>query len=286
MKKYLLLLTCVTGLCPVFAQIGDKAVPVTQAGLKAAAGGAELVGELTRQVARQTAATSRVFPLQFVDYNSATKLRASIILSPARAQALRGTSKAPVILAERVPLGRVYMDMPAVEDLDMYHMLKGVADGSLSFWRGMGVPGLEDLKDILIYGLKVGKTENKERIYMSNFPSTALQYAARNKGFQIMVRMPSSHVQFFIEREDGLVGCCEKYWSTDIPAFMISDVLVWLKIEKDPAWYKVVWKNQKLVFSRAQIWPEDEEERELLQSATEEEEIDFFQKVREEEWKK
>ena len=142
--------------------------------------------------------------------------------------------------------------MPEFDDLNLYRLagLKGPA-----FYRGMVLSDLSSLKEVLTKGLEWKKT-NYNRIFASRYLSVALDHAYINPGLlPVLIRIPETdHLRF------NNIMCGDNWTVTfgrDIPADMLSDVMVFLKINGVPGWYDVKYQEDKLVFSRVPTEPEE-----------------------------
>ena len=128
-----------------------------------------------------------------------------------------------------------------------------------NFYRGMKLTSLEDVENLLKNGLELGKSADfPDKIYVTSEASFAVAYA-----------MPSTSYNSFCEIEANLPVLIKipatdelrqfspevfRYHETfrrNVPARFISDIWVFLEVNKKPDWYKVVLENNELVFIHA-----------------------------------
>ena len=123
-----------------------------------------------------------------------------------------------------------------------------------SLYRGMKLSEISELKNILVNGLEMSKSHYVGEIFTSPYYGVAMVYALPNlwdnwKG-EVQVDLPVLvRISFTeeVERENmpdqfGLQWIFRK----DVPAKMISDVMVFLEVEGTPGWYKAVLKNDEV----------------------------------------
>ena len=235
--------------------------PFIKAGVDAVSQSSKITQAVSRKSAKQAFNTARMLPLQFVGLPATgNNVPSFITLSPSQLQALNVTAPTAVVHAQPGLLGTIkdkedVSDTPAEETLEWNGVITYRTKGPF-LYRGVGV-NLNDLRHILIYGMEIGRT-NEKCIYCSQSPSYALKFAARyqNKGFPVVVKISENNIWPLKSKLDG-DNAFEKCF-LDIPAHLFADVLVWLKIGEETAWYKVVLDEEnRMIFSRAPIYWED-----------------------------
>lgn len=246
-RTLLLGLLFAVSLSPAFAQ-GSGAKAVVQV-----ARGAALTQQVSRQAVQARLASRLAFPLTFVNLpSSVTPVPSQIIVRPHEASRLNIQPETNTVQAAVFPTKQLDRHMPEFDDLNLYSLvgLRGPA-----FYRGMVLPDLQSLKQVLIKGLEWKKT-NYNRIFASRYLSVALDHAYINPGpLPVLIQIPETdRLQF-----NNVMG--GDNWTVtfgrDIPADMLSDVMVFLKINGIPGWYDVKWQDDKLVFSRVPTEPEE-----------------------------
>ena len=110
-------------------------------------------------------------------------------------------------------------------------------------YRGMHVADLENVKDILLNGLKVGKT-HENGIYVTTAPILARHYARTQTPGEIpvFVTMEQDDVVDYLQPKRN-----EYFSETDIPAEAISHVFAFLEVDGKPNWHRVVLQD-KMIF--------------------------------------
>ncbi|MBR4356049.1 MAG: hypothetical protein IKP96_05760 [Elusimicrobiaceae bacterium] len=137
-------------------------------------------------------------------------------------------------------------------DLSLYFLLRGK---HRSMYRGMGLSNLEEVRDILLDGLKVEKT-NYPDIYMTQFPTLALEFATHYNPdkISVIVIISAEAIFPFIEPVASDEYTCNRDVTTD----MIDEVLVFLNINGKEAWHRAVLQDDHLVFLPLPEEPMDE----------------------------
>ena len=248
MKKQSLLLLCVVLATSAFAQSNAviKTGAETMHSAKMAqqvtrqltaqklesARGADMAGQISRQVAAQM--TRVVLPLEFVNVPEAmvaASVPSQLELGPKDIKELRILPEAERVQATVFPSRKLDRHMPEFDDLDLYSLL-GYRQHGVSVYRGMVLKDLQELKYLLVYGMQIGKTEH-DCIYTSRHLGVALDYASRYYGnIPVVVQVP---VTDFLLTRRVRMDIMEEAFNMDIPAHMISNVMVFLKINKNRA---------------------------------------------------
>ncbi len=117
-------------------------------------------------------------------------------------------------------------------------------------YRGMAITNLDELKDILINGLKTDKTHHEKRIFTARDPVTAVLYAQpthrfnANANLPVLLKIPltPSVEQYAQERFETATA-----FRQDIPAQAISDVWILLEVNKKADWYKATLEDGEIV---------------------------------------
>ena len=226
-------------ICPAFAQRNEaKAVVQVMRG-------AEMAQQVSRQVVNAQLASRLVFPLTFVNLpSSVIPVPSQVIVRPHEASRLHIQPEDNTVQAAVFPTKQLDRHMPEFDDLNLYSLvgLRGP-----SFYRGMVLPDLQSLKQVLTKGLEWKKT-NYNRIFASRYLAVALDHAYINPGpLPVLIRIPETNRLRFNNIMDG------DNWTVtfgrDIPADMLSDVMVFLKINGIPGWYKATLENEELVLT-------------------------------------
>ena len=242
MKKLIIVFTFAVLSVGAFAQEGK----IIKTGAEALRGGTALAEQVGRQVAKAQVTLPLSLPLQFINLPSATDislpLPSQLLIRTEEAQKLNIAPQLQTVQAEFFPHRQLSRHMKEFDDVELY----AAVGSELVLYRGMVLQNLQDLKDVLINGLVLDKTRH-ELIHVSSYLSVALDHAYVNYGhLPAVVQISSS---------ERLLSTCvkkdmmEMAFRRDIPPDMISNVMVFLKINGQPGWYNVKWKGDKIVFS-------------------------------------
>ena len=248
MKK--LLLIFIIGVCafPVQAQKGK----IIKGSL---GGGAALTDAVTREVAKQTITLPQVYLAQIANMPGKPIVNVRMFKTVEAA--------APVLSARILKPSELHRNISLVESLQLY-MPDAFYLSDEAAYRGMRLDELDELKNLLIHGLQVKHTHYGEIYAAHNASAVALSYAVPSQGMCIYESFLDGEYQlpvitkipFNLELVKHSAGALDHRtgWLTfgkDIPASMISDVMIFLEINAHPDWYKVTLENGELVFTPA-----------------------------------
>ena len=110
---------------------------------------------------------------------------------------------------------------------------------------------LDEVKNLLVNGLEVDKSNYIGEIYASPSIFSSLGYAidGEKPGLLVLIQIPETPaLQSYLEEEIQVVTG-EVIFHQDIPARFISDVWVFLETNGTPEWYKVTLEEGTLVFT-------------------------------------
>ena len=136
---------------------------------------------------------------------------------------------------------------------------KDILENKESFYRGMRLGKLDDIKNLLINGLEVNKSNYSGEIYASLQISIPLYYATMgSENLPVLIQIPAtetlrSYAPEAFPTEDRYAAKAFQtgevcIFRRDIPAHFISNVWVFLEVNGKPDWYKVTLENDELVF--------------------------------------
>ncbi len=112
-------------------------------------------------------------------------------------------------------------------------------------YRGMRLSNLEEVRHILLHGLETNKT-NYKAVYMSAAPFYARRFAEilPESKETLIPTIVAIEGNILVDHIDTDLGIGEYYSDTDIPADAIVHMFVFLNINQEAAWYRVVeWKD-------------------------------------------
>ena len=136
-------------------------------------------------------------------------------------------------------------------DLDYFLIRQNKENNSEEglLYRGMRLSNLEEVRHILLHGLETSKT-NYRVVYMSAAPFYARRFTETPPGSKepiipTLVVLEGETAVDCIETDLGIGEC---YSDTDIPSEAIVHVFVFLNINQEPAWYRVVEWKEGMIF--------------------------------------
>ena len=119
-----------------------------------------------------------------------------------------------------------------------------------ALYRGMAITDLDELKNILTNGLETDKSYHHKKIFTAYEPLTAVLYAQPTHRFNAKADLP-------VLIKIPLTPALEQYTSDrfetarafrqNIPAQAISDVWIFLEVNKKADWYKATLENGEIV---------------------------------------
>lgn len=128
------------------------------------------------------------------------------------------------------------------------------ANAKKSLYRGMKISEISELKNILINGLEMNKSHYVGEIFTSPFIPVALNYALPTLwdkwegeirvDLPVLVRIPLTDKVWKENAPDQFAT--QWIFRKDVPADMISDVMVFLEVDGKPAWHKAVLKDGEI----------------------------------------
>lgn len=130
------------------------------------------------------------------------------------------------------------------------------AEEEPALYRGMKFSEITDLETLLTCGLKMEKSSYVGEIFTSPSVNIAVNYALPvlwdtwngevQMDLPVLVRIPVTPALIKINAPDQFGF--QWIFRRDVPANMISDVMVILRVNDTPGWYKVVRENGQLIF--------------------------------------
>lgn len=247
MKKYSLFLLCIMFVSPAFAQ-ADKVVEVVQPGSKAVIRGPDLA----RSVIDRILQASRISNLSWarIDNMAGTPLIA--------VRSLENSSTQPgnILSARLLKPGEVYhhINKDAVGKLNVPQSF-AKDDGAL-YW-GISVRDLFSLRHIFKKGMEIQKSKFPV-IYSSYDLGVALRYIYPEE--VVDKGLPTALSELPVMVKISLTGKMLKknpptrwmdkdiLFGKDIKPQFISEIMTFLEINGQAGWYRVVWKNRKMIF--------------------------------------
>ena len=240
MKKLIFILSVIMFASPAFSQ-GSEVMGIIREGVA-------LTEQVGWQVAKAGLDSRLIFPLEFInlpqslaDVPAAT---GQLIVNLDEAQQLGIMPEATIVKAEFFPSRELSRRMKEFDDLELYGTvgLRGPA-----FYRGMVLPDLPSLKNVLTKGLEWKKT-SYNRIFASRYLSVALDNAYVNPGnLPVLVLIADTDKLLFSNVID--TDMQDVAFGRDISADMLN-VMAFLKINGKPGWYDVRLQDDQLIFSR------------------------------------
>ncbi len=170
-------------------------------------------------------------------------------------------SNSPVLSARILKPIELHRNISLEKSLQLY-MPEAFYLPDEAAYRGMRLDEWDELKNLLINGLQVGRT-HYGMIYTAKFAAAALSYAVPDHEMcvyeslleedefrlTVITKIPLTSEVLSLSVPDHRTG-----WLTfgkDIPAFMISDVMIFLEINGKPDWYKVTLEEGNLLLTPA-----------------------------------
>ena len=179
---------------------------------------------------------------------------------------LGGTvDNAPAILSARMLVGADSWHFIRPTDAigrytEQTFLPKDILENKESFYRGMRLGKLDDIKNLLINGLEVNKSNYSGEIYASLQISIPLYYATMgSENLPVLIQIPAtetlrSYAPEAFPTEDRYAAKAFQtgevcIFRRDIPAHFISNVWVFLEVNGKPDWYRVTLEDDALVFT-------------------------------------
>lgn len=137
---------------------------------------------------------------------------------------------------------------------------KDILENKESFYRGMRLEKLDDVKNLLINGLEAHRTNYHGDIYASLMPSIALGHAIMaGENLSVLVQIPAtdklrSYAPEAFPTDDRYAAKAFQtgevcIFRRDVPASFISNIWVFLEVNGTPGWYKATLENGELIFT-------------------------------------
>jgi len=267
MKKLWVFIFILWSVIPAFAQWEEKLLPPAERGVGEVLE-REIISHRVTAVDNLQASTVQLLDIALFKDKTLVPLVAD-------AKDLQEVSLPAALLRETLPVVPASVLFPEELHRDIVapfqvYMPAIFVHAKPSVYRGMKFSSISELKNILINGMELSKSNYVGEIYTSPFVEVALNYAvpiAPDKWegeFQIelpvLVRMELTDKIWQENAPDQFD--IEWVFRKNIPAEMISDVMVFLEINRTPGWYKVVLKDNKVVLlpvpgvklKRREIW--------------------------------
>ena len=268
MKKLLFILLSLLFVSPAFAQGGEAG----KIGAEIIRGGTVgLTEKVALEAAKKSGILPRVFTLEFVNlpetFAAASAVESRLLVRQNEINQLGMLPDQNIVQAMAFPTRQLNRHMPEFDDLNLHALVAYRQESSLL--RGMVLKTPQDLKNLLTNGMPIDRTRY-DCIYATRYLSAALDYASNNAGyFPVIVQMPVTDEFSSRYLRGGSVDGVEFSLYRDVTPRHISKVMVFLKIGK-PGWYDVTLQDEKLVFSRVPLGPENELPEEILPTNSEE----------------
>ena len=148
-----------------------------------------------------------------------------------------------------VPPRQVY---PLLYKLGEHKMFvpRDLVNQTEALYRGMAITDLDELKNTLVNGLEINKSNHEQRIFTAYDPLTAVLYAQPTHRFNVKANLPvliKIPVRSTLEQYVPEPFETAKAFHKSIPAQAISDVWILLEVNKQADWYKAVLENGEIV---------------------------------------
>ena len=229
MKRIIFILLLFMSISPAFAQ-GSKV------------GKALLSATVERQVVKSTLPVFQLVKITNLPGEPMIKLGGAV-------------DNAPAVLSARMLPGAdsYYIIRPSTPNgmyTDQIFLPRNILENRESFYRGMRLGKIDDLKNLLINGLEISKSHYYPgKIYASPKPFIPLWHATMGMEpiLLTLIQIPANPTLCIYEENK----IDEVFFRRDIPVEFISNVWVFLEVNKKPDWYKVVLENNELVFIHA-----------------------------------
>ncbi len=120
-----------------------------------------------------------------------------------------------------------------------------------AWYKGMHVTNLDGLKHVLTKGMTLDKAHHYGGVFATTEVELAQKYAVSwgsvYPGMPVLVRIPITPKLYTENKPDGGFGFIHKF-RQDLSPSLISDVMVFLEVNGEAGWYKVVLQEDELVF--------------------------------------
>jgi len=255
MKKLFVLSLMLFCFSPVFAQGGK----VVKSGVDAMRGASLLQKISAQEVARQAAASAvRLVQITNMPGKPLVKLGTSLSVRDEM-----GARPSAVLPARMLPGPDSYYFLRPADPIGRYtgdyFVPQDILGNEVSFYRGMRLGKIDDVKNLLINGLERNKS-HYDGIYASfSFPIPVL-YATigAEPNLQVLIKIPATQPLRLYAPEsfpdDRYAAKAfqmgeEVIFQHDIPARFISDVWVFLEVNGQPDWYKATLQDGEVVLT-------------------------------------
>ena len=120
-----------------------------------------------------------------------------------------------------------------------------------AWYKGMHVTNLDGLKHVLTKGMTLDKAHHYGGVFATTEVELAQKYTVAwgsvYPGMPVLVRIPFTPKLYTENKPDGGFGFIHKF-RQDLSPSLISDVMVFLEVNGEAGWYKVVLQEDELVF--------------------------------------
>ncbi|MBO4675903.1 MAG: hypothetical protein J5601_07475, partial [Elusimicrobiaceae bacterium] len=249
MKKLLIALLICCCVSPLYAQRGRKFFPrkksVTVSRVQAA---------LART--REKTTPTNVSHIQIIDLPDKPLVKLG-----------GATNNTPAVLSAQMLIGAdSWILIHPIDAIGRYtaqtFLPEDILENKESFYRGMRLGKLDEVKNLLVNGLELDKTNYSGEIYASLQVSISLWYATiGNENLPVLIQIPATETlrSYAPEAFPTEGKHAPKAFRTgevcvfrrDIPARFISNIWVFLEVNGEPGWYKVTLEDGELVFTPA-----------------------------------
>ncbi|MBQ8032881.1 MAG: hypothetical protein IJ266_02855 [Elusimicrobiaceae bacterium] len=128
-----------------------------------------------------------------------------------------------------------------------------------ALYRGMSLTGIDELKNILVNGLDVNKSNYHKKIFTAYEPLTAVLYAQPTHQLNVQPHLPvllKIPVTPALEQYAPQAFKTAQAFHNSVPASTISDVWILLEVNQKADWYKAVLEDGEIILfpSHAQLY--------------------------------
>lgn len=249
MKRIIFCLLLLMSLSPAFAQ-GSK---VGQTGIKLATQ-SDIALKVGQQFGKRVLARATDVPT-VTALARISNLPGSPLVQiqlPQTAQSAIGEK----ILSVHTLEGQQLPDLVSKQDSQVYvHIPTRFNSGERALYRGLHLRNLDELKNILVNGLECNKTLCSQifftnRLYGSLGYASGLPYTDKERYLPRLVVL----IQIFVNRPLVLSkfrrALYDEYVSKNLPADKLTDIMVFLEVNGQWNWYKVILQDGEIVFQQ------------------------------------
>ncbi len=235
MKKLVVILLFIGCISPAFAQWEG----IAKVGAEAAGRGAELTAAVTRKAAAavQEAQASAFRLVRLINMPKEPLLRVQLPQTVISAD--------DQIISARVLNGADFSEGIFPQD-DLIHLPLTLNDAQPALYRGLGLK-IADIKDILTKGMGLNKSYY-QKLFFSSEAEEAVFYADKEEVLiPVVVKVnvtPESQLWPSLRLRANNTYTI----SQEIPARFISDMVAFLEVNGEGAWYKAVLVDGELTF--------------------------------------